>query len=103
MVIPWAKKWTCWEKAHRYYIPNHLFNIKGAMNKNVRNQDKTITFNMMSRPFICRKKSLSDSFYKHAVGTKSNKILKRAFANKETVKDLMIDRKKNDAFEFDDI
>ena len=46
---------------------------------------------------------MSDTFYKHAVGTKSNKILKRAFANKETVKDPMIERKKNDTFEFDEI
>ena len=46
---------------------------------------------------------LSDTFYKCAVGTKSNKILKRAFANKETVKDPTIESKKNDTFEFDEI
>ena len=46
---------------------------------------------------------MSDTFYKCAVGTKSNRILKRAGANKEAVKDPMIERKKNDTFEFDEI
>ena len=45
--------------------------------KKVRNLDKAITFNMMSRPFVCWKRAFSETFYKHAVGTKSNKILKR--------------------------
>ena len=45
---------------------------------------------------------MSDTFYKRAVGTKSNKILKRAGANKETVKDPMIEHKKNDKLEFDE-
>ena len=58
---------------------------------------------MMSKPFILQKKALSDTFYKRAVGIKSNKILKRACDNKETVKDPMIERKKNDTFEFDEI
>ena len=58
---------------------------------------------MMSKPFILRKKALSDTFYKRAVGTNSNKILKRSFANEETVKDPMIECKKNDTFEFDEI
>ena len=58
---------------------------------------------MMSKPFILRKKALSDIFYKRAVGTKSNKILKRAGANKGTVKDPMIECKKNDTLEFDEI
>ena len=30
---PGQEKWTCWEKAHRYYISNHLFNIKNTRNK----------------------------------------------------------------------
>ena len=58
---------------------------------------------MMSKPFILRKKALSDTFYKCTVGTKSNKILKTACADKETVKDPMIERKKNDTLEFDEI
>ena len=60
----------------------------------MRSQDKAIALNMISKPFILRKKALSDTFYKRAVGTKSNKILKRACANKETVKDPTIECKK---------
>ena len=92
---PGQEKWTCWEKAHRYYIPNNLFNIKDEKNNNVKNLERAITFNMMSRPFILRKKALNETFYKRAVGTKSNKIIKRAGVEKETVKDSMIERKNN--------
>ena len=100
---PGQDKWTCWEKAHNYYIPNDLFNLKDAKNKNVRNQDKAITFNMMSKPFILRKKAFSDTFYKRAVGTKSHKILKRAGIETTLDKEPTIKRKKNETLDFDEI
>ena len=100
---PGQEKWTCWEKAHRYYIPNHLTNIKYTRNKNVTNLDKAIAFSMMSRPFICRKRSKSHTFYKLAVGTKSNKILKRPAVEKEAMKDPMMEYKINDTLMLDEI
>ena len=84
-------------------VENSLFNIKDTRNKNVTNLNKAITFNMMSRPFICRKRELIHTVYKHAVGTKSNKILKRPAVEKETEKDPMMDCKTNDTLMLDEI
>ena len=58
---------------------------------------------MMPEPFILWKKALHDTFYTRAIGTKNNKILERDFADKEAVKDPMIECKKNDTLEFDEI
>ena len=58
---------------------------------------------MMSRPFIYRKGTFGDIFYKRAVGTKSNKILKRTAVEKETMKDPMMEHTINDTLMLDQI
>ena len=100
---PGQEKWTCWEKAHRYYIPHRLFNINDTRNKKIRDIDKAITFNMMSRPFICRKRAFYDTYYNRAVGMKSNKILGRSTVEKESMKDPMMEHKINDTLMLDEI
>lgn len=73
---PSQEKWTCWEKAHRYYIPNGLFKVKDVIDS-FGIPEKSSSFHMMSKPYILRKKALSGVFYRRGVGTKSTRILKR--------------------------
>ena len=71
---PSQEKWTCWEKAHRYYIPNGLFKVKDVINT-FGIPEKSSSFDMMSEPYILRKEALSGVFYRRGVGTKSKQIL----------------------------
>ena len=71
---PGQEKWTCWEKAHRYYIPNGLFKVKDVINT-FGIPEKSSSFDMMSEPYILRKEALSGVFYRRGVGTKSKQIL----------------------------
>ena len=71
---PSQEKWTCWEKAHRYYIPNGLFKVKDVINT-FGIPEKSSSFDIMSEPYILRKEALSGVFYRRGVGTKSKQIL----------------------------
>ena len=57
-LFPSQEKWTCWEKAHRYCIPNGLFKVKDVINT-FGIPEKSSSFDMMSEQYILRKEALT--------------------------------------------
>ena len=69
---PNQDRWTCWEKAHKYYIPQGLFKSNRNGPINIDDFDDYAGFNFSSSPYLHRKVALKNSYYKR-IGTRTEK------------------------------
>ena len=67
---PNQNEWSCWQKAHNYYIPQGLFKTSTLDRINIGSFSDYSGFNFSSSPYLLRKVALENTYYKK-VGKKS--------------------------------
>ena len=67
---PNQDEWSCWQKAHNYYIPQGLFKTSTMDQINIGSFSDYSGFNFRSSPYLLRKIALENTYYKK-VGKRS--------------------------------
>ena len=69
---PNQNEWSCWQKAHNYYIPQGLFKTSRMECISIESFKNYSGFNFSSSPYLLRKVALENTYYKK-IGKKSRK------------------------------
>lgn len=69
---PNQSEWSCWQKAHNYYIPQGLFKTSRMECISIESFKNYSGFDFSSAPYLLRKVALENTYYKK-IGRKSRK------------------------------